>query len=90
MNAVKKLATVDQQLDLLRSCGMEIDEPLVRQWLANVSYYRLSGYWYAYRVLLTLDDPKNLIRLDHFEDGIKFTDIAALYEFDRKMCTHHR
>ena len=87
MNAVKKPTTVDEQLELLRSRSMEIGEPLARQWLTNVSYYRLSGYWYAYRVLPTPDDPKNPVRLDQFENGTRFTDIAALYEFDRKMRT---
>ena len=42
---LKPSTTISQQVALLRSRGMVIDEPLARQWLSNVSYYRLSaGY----------------------------------------------
>ena len=29
--------------------GMAVGEDSARQWLANVSYYRLSAYWYPAR-----------------------------------------
>ncbi|WP_234914668.1 hypothetical protein [Corynebacterium belfantii] len=41
---VKPPTTLEEQLELLSKRGMTLDEPLARQWLANVSYYRLSGY----------------------------------------------
>ncbi len=87
MGAVKQSTTIDEQFALLRARGMTVDEPLARQWLASVSYYRLSGYWYSYRILPVPDDPKKPERLDDFEAGASFAEIAALYEFDRKMRT---
>ena len=66
---------------------MTVDEPLARQWLANVSYYRLSGYWYSYRILVESEDSKRPQRLDAFSPGTTFAEIVALYEFDRKLRT---
>ncbi|WP_281706614.1 Abi family protein [Corynebacterium argentoratense] len=66
---------------------MVVDEPSDRRWLSNVSYYRLSGYWYGYRVLPPDTDPKNPQRLDSFVSGTSFSDVVALYEFDRKLRT---
>src|SRR5699024_6056657 len=50
----------------------------------NVGYYRLSAYWSPYRELLREEPP---IRGDNFLPGTTFEDIAALYEFDRKLRT---
>ncbi|WKD58611.1 Abi-like protein [Corynebacterium caspium DSM 44850] len=66
---------------------MDVDESLARQWLASVSYYRLSGYWYTYRILPIPDDPRQPKRLDIFIPGTTFTQVTALYEFDRKLRT---
>lgn len=87
MSALKPATSIDQQIEILRERGMSVDEPLARQWLASVSYYRLSGYWYAYRVLPADADPKNPHRLDKFQQQTSFSDIARLYEFDRKLRT---
>ncbi len=80
-------ATVSEHIELLRSRGMEVDEALARQWLSNVSYYRLSGYWYSYRILLEKPDKDDHKRDDNFVPGTSFTDVVNLYEFDRKMRT---
>ena len=40
---LKAATTVAQQIALLRSRGLDVDEGLACQWLANVSYYRLSA-----------------------------------------------
>ncbi|AZA13098.1 Abi-like protein [Corynebacterium choanae] len=84
---MKRASTVEEQLSILTERGMALDEPAARQWLKNVSYYRLSGYWYGYRVLPDDVDPKNPQRLDDFIEGTSFTDVVALYEFDRKLRT---
>lgn len=84
---VKRPTSLGEQITLLRSRGMEVDDALGAQWLRNVSYYRLSGYWYSYRALPASGDPKRSRRLDSFVEGTSFADIAALYEFDRKMRT---
>lgn len=60
------------------------DRAFAEQWLHNVGYYRLSAYWYPYRELLREEPP---IRGDNFRPGTTFEDIAALYEFDRKLRT---
>lgn len=82
---VKQPTTLEEHLLLLSERGMEVDESLARQWLVNVSYYRMSGYWYPYRVLPTNTGPRNPIRLDEFVPGTSFSEIAGLYEFDRKL-----
>ncbi len=81
---LKRYLTIDEQVELLRSRGMELDgEP--ERWLAAVNYYRLSGYWYIYRTPTTEDG--RLVRSDDFVGGTKFSTITALYEFDRKLRT---
>ena len=57
---VKNATTLNEQITLLRYRGMAVDDRLARQWLSNISYYRLSGYSYPYRVLQPTDDPKVL------------------------------
>lgn len=61
---------------------MDVDETLAYQWLSNVSYYRLSGYWYPAR---RVDDTDAV--LDEFKAGTAFSDAVALYEADRKLRT---
>ncbi len=79
---LKSATTIDQQILILRSRGMQIDDDLARQWLANVSYYRLSAYWYPARAF-----DANHERIDDFIPGTSFADVIALYEADRKLRT---
>lgn len=60
MAVLKPATIIDQQIEILRERGMALDESRARQWFANVFYYRLSGYWYSYRVLPADVDPKTL------------------------------
>ncbi|GGH59380.1 ABC transporter permease [Rothia aerolata] len=72
----------EQQIDLLQSRGMHIeDEVRARQVLERVNYYRLSGYWYSYREL----NPNNGQRLDTFVDGVSFEEVLSLYKFDERL-----
>lgn len=81
----KKYQTIDQQVALLRTRGLDLDgEP--ERWLRSVNYYRLSGYWYIYRQLAVSEDGK-VDRSDQFEAGTTFSSITDLYEFDRKLRT---
>lgn len=70
----------DEQLTLLRERGMCFEnESQAKHILQNVSYYRLSGYWYP-----LLQDKRNHI----FKDGASFGNAYAIYKFDsalRKM-----
>ncbi|MBX3311738.1 MAG: Abi family protein [Microbacteriaceae bacterium] len=47
--------------------------------LKRVNYYRLSGYWYPFRQIVSD------VRQDAFYPETKFEDIVALYEFDERL-----
>ena len=81
---IKPFSSIDEQIDLLTSRGLSLDRAVADQWLRNVGYYRLSGYWYPYR---EIDDQPGGRRLDHFIAGASFDDVIRLYEFDRKLRT---
>jgi abortive infection bacteriophage resistance protein len=78
---VKPYGSLDEHLAKLEQRGMALDRVFAAQWLGSVGYYRLSGYWYPYRVLTGSK------RGDTFEVGTSFADVVALYEFDRKLRT---
>ncbi len=80
---VKPFKTIDEQIDLLRSRGLDLNDAEARQWLGSVGYYRLSGYWYPYREV----DSTNGQRMDQFVPEAKMEDVVRLYEFDRKLRT---
>jgi abortive infection bacteriophage resistance protein len=76
--AFAKLATtVEDQLEILRSRGMQIDDESVAiEFLQHVSYYRLAAYW----------RPLELDSMSHvFQPGSTFEDVAELYTFDREL-----
>lgn len=74
--------SVAEQVELLKSRDMLIsDMPRAERLLSVVGYYRLSGYWYPYRVI----DPVSGVRLDRFVAGTSFDQIAQLYDFDRRL-----
>jgi len=74
MHYTKPSLTFDQQLELLRGRGLEIDDPVrANHWLRKISYYRLSAYFLPF---------KNEQR---FRPGTRFDQIAGLYIFDRKL-----
>lgn len=79
---LKPATTPQQQIETLRSRGMQLDDSLAYQWLENVSYYRLSAYWYPARIFGP-DDK----RTDAVHEGTCFSDVVALYEADRKLRT---
>ncbi len=80
--SLKPATSPEQQIETLRSRGMQLDDSLAYQWLENVSYYRLSAYWYPARVFGA--DGK---RADVVQEGTCFSDVVALYEADRKLRT---
>jgi len=68
---VKEFRTIDEQISLLLSRGLIInDYKTARQALECINYYRLSGY--------TLTLRKNNI----FYPGVRFEDVLELYNFD--------
>src|SRR5690606_31450589 len=67
--------TIQEQIDLLKSRDMLFrDEAHAPHFLANISYYRLKGYWWEMQ-----DDKIN----HHFASGSYFEDVIDLYNFDR-------
>ncbi len=67
--------TIQEQIDLLKSRNMAFhDEANAPHFLANISYYRLKGYWWEMQ-----DDKIN----HHFASGSYFEDVIDLYNFDR-------
>lgn len=80
----------EEQLGLLRERGLRIDdEASALTWLRRVGYYRLSAYWYPFRVFRHEQDAKTGVirtqRTDQFVAGTCFTDAVELYLFDRRL-----
>ena len=75
MKYTKPSLTFDQQVDLLISRGLVVrDKKSLLIHLKNVSYYRLSAYWYTFR---EADDM--------LKPGTSFEIIWRRYTFDRQM-----
>jgi abortive infection bacteriophage resistance protein len=69
--------TFNQQIDLLRTRGMIIDDrDAAGHYLAHLNYYRLAAYWLPFEA-------------DHsthaFRKGTRFEDVLRLYVFDREL-----
>lgn len=83
-HAIKVFKSYAEQVDLLKTRGMDVGNPdqaaLV---LSEVSYYRLSGYWYPFRK----QKLNARGRSDAFRDGTTFSDVLALYDFDARLRT---
>lgn len=88
MNSVKPWQSFPDQLQILKSRGLQVDddEAALRH-LARIGYYRLSGYWYPMRVTdkTASAREKRPVRLDRFVEGSRFEDVVRLYIFDAKL-----
>lgn len=79
----KPFLTYAEQVDLLLQRGMLIeDRQAAILDLRRLGYYRLSAYWYPFRVRVFdhregLDTPQ-----DSFHQGVSFSSIVSNYEFD--------
>lgn len=74
------LSYADQVAQLIAR-GMMVAEPAAAEaFLSKTSYYRLSAYWYPFRV----KDAVGQV-LDTFEPGASFDQVVQLYEFDREL-----
>ncbi len=77
----KPALSFEQQLDKLVARGLVIrDRSSALQRLACISYYRLSAYWYPFRLR---DDNGNIT--GNLEPDTTFEAIIQLYEFDREL-----
>lgn len=73
--------TFEQQLALLKKRGMVFDdEASALSYLSSINYYRLSSYWFLFRVR---DGQGHLTH--QFAKGTHFDEVVHLYEFDRQL-----
>ncbi len=77
MRFEKPPKTFDDQVDLLISRGMRIDDPKrARRYLSHLNYYRLAAYW------LPFEQDHTTHR---FKPGVEFDLVLEHYIFDRKL-----
>ncbi|WP_255315629.1 Abi family protein [Trueperella pecoris] len=80
MAQTKQFKTYPEQVDLLISRGMSVtDQARAEHLLAQLNYYRLSGYWHPMRHF-TAGQAQN-----EFVIGASFDLVIALYEFDEHL-----
>lgn len=73
----KKPTTIEQQIALLKHRGLHIEsDEDAAHYLSHISYYRLGEYWHSMQ-----SDKDNHI----FKPDSKFSDVIALYCFDREL-----
>ena len=69
--------SINDQIKKLRDRGLIINDiRLAENYLLNVGYYRLSGYWVA----MQADKVTHV-----FKPGSTFENVAAIYQFDREL-----
>jgi abortive infection bacteriophage resistance protein len=73
----KKALYIQQQITQLIERGLIInEEDKAEHFLSHISYYRLAGYWW----------PMQADKINHaFKVNSKFSDVIALYNFDREL-----
>ncbi|MDD0811041.1 Abi family protein [Curvibacter sp. RS43] len=95
----KPWLSVADQLQQLIDRGMLVtDEPKAEACLKRIGYYRLSGYWFAFRERSgpcsvwhpsVIGKPKQVrtarIPLEAFKPGARFEDAVDLYVFDKRL-----
>lgn len=90
----KPFKSYSELTDLLIERGMEVeDRARAERKLAQVGYYRLSGFWYPCREI-NFDTSGDAVlssitgrpeRLDNFLSGTSFNAVFELYLFDKKL-----
>lgn len=79
----KSPLTFSDQVNHLEQKGMQFkDKAFAERTLANISYYRLSAYWYPFRLR---DQATPQCVLDQFEADTVFENALFLYETDRRL-----
>lgn len=81
MQYTKKPLTVDEQIDRLEQRGLNFsDRKLAKNYLQNISYYRLRAYTFPFQ-----DNKDPYADHEFLRDDIDFSDIIDLYVFDRRL-----
>lgn len=94
----KPWLSIADQLALLAGRGMDLgNADRAAEYLERIGYYRLSGYWFAFRErsgkLVPLDPGGRkpacirvtTVALDRFKAGTTFRNAVELYVFDKKL-----
>lgn len=77
MRFSKPPKTFEEQVDILRSRGLEIDDPeRARRYLSHLNYYRLAAYWLPFEQ----DHPTH-----RFKPNTRFDTVLEHYIFDREL-----
>jgi abortive infection bacteriophage resistance protein len=77
MNYSKQALNISQQIGLLQSRGLIIDDTdETRDILENISYFRIANY------LRPMESDK---QTHQFKPGSSFTNVVSLYDFDREL-----
>ncbi|MCS5597089.1 MAG: Abi family protein [Pseudomonadota bacterium] len=77
----KRPLTFEDQVRQLKDRGLLIeDSSQATSFLSSVNYYRLSAYWYPFRIKNTDGQISS-----KFREDAKFDEITELYEFDRHL-----
>lgn len=78
MKYTKLPITIEEQVDKLKARGLKFDsEDKARNYLSNISYYRLRAYTYPFQDNVQENQPFNI--------EVTFEQIIELYVFDRKL-----
>lgn len=81
MDYLKQHLSLSLQADRLIKRGLLANKSELEQRLADVSYYRLSSYWYPFRLV----DPVTLKRRDDLQPNTSLDLIWDHYIFDRQL-----
>lgn len=83
----KEFKTYSQLVEILEFRGMAVmDRTRAKRKLAQIGYYRLSGFWYPCRSFGAFDiSTRQERRGDLFQPNIDFNLITDLYLFDKKL-----
>ena len=79
----KPFLELSDQVAQLQHRGLGVtDLKAAESCLRRIGYYRLSPYWYPFRVLTNAHPP---VRIDQFLPDSRLEDAVALYVFDKKL-----
>ena len=79
---MKTATTIEEQIQLLRSRGMEFpDEEKAKEILLDIGYYRLGFYWFPYERTYPAKNNRN----HKFKDNTSFENVVTLYYFDHDL-----
>ncbi len=71
--------TIDKQISILESRGMEIENKLkAKEYLLDIGYFRLGFYWFPFEKTY----PRKIKRDHTFKDGTRLDYAIKLYYFD--------